>query len=89
MTPGDFVPFVLGQYGEYLDNMSLHGTWGDHTILQALCVRYSALVQVLKVENGTMTWMEVGDRDNHDSAFFLHLQDNHYENLLVASQTSH
>ena len=89
--PDDFVPFLSvtdWDEGGYLEEMSQDGTWGDNLTLQALCAAYKVYVQVLKVEGVTLSWMEVGDSHMCDTAFYLYLENEHYENLLDRTQIS-
>lgn len=93
--PEDFVHSMVDRGGgqehaleEYLEKMSRDREWGDHHILQAMCVCYRAHVFVLKEggQEGGQMWTEVGDRDISECTFWLYLKDSHYENLVDIRQ---
>jgi hypothetical protein len=94
--PEDFVHFLEdtghGQQhalDSYLSTMSRDGEWGDNLTLQALCSVYKVHIFVLKMGGQIGPdgyWTEVGQAEGAVSTFWLHLRDNHYENLVSLRQ---
>lgn len=71
----------------YLKNMAKDGEWGDHICLTVLGEHFDADVHVVKVKNsGRLGVNSVVNRGLARHVFWLYLENDHYENLVDASQ---
>lgn len=77
----------LKSLSKYLSKMSRDSVYGDNIILQGMCHLYKLGLVVLKhTESGAWFWTAVGNMTSARKCFWLYLEGEHYENLLVATQ---
>lgn len=85
----DFVDFMEDgiTVHAYLREMGKDGVWGDHLMLLALCKAYEVKVVVIKrMEDGSWSWNYVEDREVGNDYIPLHLDHEHYENIVTLTK---
>lgn len=74
----EFEGFTEDNINYYIDNMSLHGTWADHLIIQAVANHFQWSIEILNADHTLRTMITPIGRDSTQNIIAIYTGDNHY-----------
>ncbi|MGB4191582.1 MAG: hypothetical protein WBJ81_03430 [Rickettsiales bacterium] len=74
----EFEGFTEENINYYIDNMSLHGTWADHLIIQAVANHFQWSIEILNADHALRTMITPIGIEATQNIIAIYTGDNHY-----------